>query len=166
MVPSAEGLSLKALQARVQQVLREHHVLTLATHDGESVWAAALFYAHEGLDLYLLSKPGSRHARSLEREPRAAVTIQRDYDDWPRIVGIQAEGRVAALDGDDRAHARAVYAAKFPFVGRLGGAPAAIAEALNQVHWYRFRPERLYLIDNSLGFGHRDELPISAAPPA
>lgn len=147
-----------ALHERVHQVLREHHVLTLATRDGESVWAAALFYAHEGLDLYFLSRPGTRHALNLVRAPQAAVTIQRDYDDWPRIVGLQAEGLVVQLDGDERAHARAVYAAKFPFVGRLGAAPAAIAEALNRVHWYRFTPQRLYLVDNSLGFGHRDEL--------
>lgn len=149
---------MNALTDRVQRVLREHHVLTLATRDGDAVWAAALFYAHDGLDLYFLSKPGSRHAGNLARNPRCAATIQRDYDDWPRIVGIQAEGEVVTLDGDARAHARAVYTARFPFVGRLGGAPAAIAEALNQVHWYRFRPRRLYLIDNSLGFGHREEM--------
>lgn len=150
-----------ALHERVQCVLSEHHVLTLATRDGDAVWAAALFYAHEGLDLYFLSKPDSRHAGNLARAPHCAVTIQRDYDDWPSIVGIQAEGTVVPLDGDQRAHARAVYAAKFPFIARLGGAPVAIAEALNQVYWYRFTPQRLFLIDNSLGFGHRDELACS-----
>lgn len=148
----------ESLRERVQRVLHEHHVLTLATRDGDAVWAAALFYAHEGLDLYFLSKPGSRHAADLAREPRCAVTIQRDYDDWPRIVGIQAEGETVALEGDERAHAREVYGRKFPLIGRLGAAPVKIAEALAQVHWYRFRPQRLYLIDNSLGFGHRDEV--------
>jgi len=146
-----------ALYERVQQVLREHHVMTLATRDGDAVWAAALFYAHDGLDLHFLSKPGSRHASELAREPRSAVTIQRDYDDWPRIVGIQAEGLVVQLQDDELAHAREVYRRKFP-LDRLGAASAAIAEALTRVQWYRFRPRRLFLIDNSLGFGHRDEL--------
>jgi uncharacterized protein YhbP (UPF0306 family) len=149
---------MTSLHERVQQALHEHHVLTLATHDGHSPWAAAVFYAHEGLDFYFLSKRDSRHALAIAKAPRCAITIQRDYDDWPTIVGIQAEGEVVTLDGEARGHARAVYAAKFPFVDRFGGAPAAIAQALDLVHWYRFRPQQMFLIDNSRGFGHREEV--------
>jgi len=30
-----------------------------------------------------------------------------------------------------------------------------------KVDWYELRPSRLYLIDNSLGLGHRDEVALS-----
>lgn len=144
-----------ALRERVQHLLQQHHVMTLATH-GHAPWAAAVFYAPDGLDLIFLSKPRSRHVQDLAHDARCAVTIQRDYTDWPQITGLQAEGLVNELHGAARDHARTLYARRFPVVG--GSAPAAIAQALALVGWYRFRPRRLYLIDNSLGFGHRDEL--------
>lgn len=151
-------MSEGALRERVVRLLQTHHVMTLATHDGRTPWAAAVFYAPDALDLVFLSKPGSRHGRNLAHDPRCAVTIQRDYSDWPQIAGIQAEGACAELQGAERARARALYGERFPVAGGAASIPAAIAQALARVRWYRFRPQRLYLIDNSLGFGHRDEL--------
>ena len=151
-----------ALRERVAAFLREHHVMTLATQGEAGIWAAAVFFAADGLDLVFLSSPKSRHAEDLARDARVAVTIQRDYADWPQITGIQAEGVVEALDGPARDRARTLYGERFPVVGRAAGVPAAIAEALARVRWYRFRPRRLYLIDNRLGFGHRDELDCGA----
>jgi hypothetical protein len=31
---------------------------------------------------------------------------------------------------------------------------------MSKIAWYKVIVERLYLIDNSLGMGHRDEVPI------
>jgi len=146
------------LRRRAIALLQDHHVMTLATFDGEAPWAAAVFYASDGLDLVFLSKPQTRHARHLAANARCAVTIQRDYSDWPQIKGIQAEGLCTELLGAEREHAIALYGQRFPLVGRAASAPPTIARALALVAWYRFRPRRLYLIDNSLGFGHRDEL--------
>lgn len=167
------------LPTRVDAFVQSHHVMTLATVGAQGPWAAAVFYAPQrrpdrrstrtpdripggtpdgtptGWTMVFLSSPRSRHAVNLAHDARVAVTIQRDVDDWRQITGVQAEGRVERLDGDARDAARALYAERFPFVAV---APARIAEALARVHWYRFVPARLYLIDNRLGFGHRDEL--------
>jgi len=51
-----------------------------------------------------------------------------------------------------------LYGRKFPLVGSRGKLPVAIAAALQRVRWYRLEPQRLYFIDNSRGFGHRDEI--------
>ena len=150
-----------ALHARVDAFLAAHHVMTLATVGEHGPWAAAVFYAPQRSascwDLFFLSAPRTRHAADLARDPRVAITIQRDYDDWPEITGVQAEGRVERLDGDARDHARALYAQRFPLVAR---APARIAEALARVQWYRVVPARMFLIDNRLGFGNRDEVDL------
>lgn len=150
--------------ARLQAFLQSHHVMTLATVGTDGPWAAAVFYAIEttpaGRALLFLSSPRSRHAEHLARDARVAVTIQRDYDDWPEITGVQAEGTVERIAGAAADAARARYAERFPLVAR---APARIAEALARVHWYRFVPLRLYLIDNRLGFGHRDEIDCGRA---
>ncbi|GAB4436023.1 MAG: hypothetical protein Kow0031_17770 [Anaerolineae bacterium] len=135
--------------------LKQHNVMTLATNGAEGVWAAAVFYVNDGFSLYFLSAPGSRHGLNLAGNPAAAVTIQADYRAWPDIKGIQAEGEVVRLAGRAQAHAIGLYARKFPLIV---DAPPAIARALGKVAWYQFAPHRLYFIDNSVGFGHRDQI--------
>ena len=147
-----------ALRESVHDYLHSHHVATLATMAADGPWAAAVFYVSEGNRLYFLSSPNSRHCRNLGRDARAAATIQADYSDWAEIKGVQLEGTVSLLDGTAEARARRLYAEKFPFVGPLGRAPAAIVAALARVRWYCLEPKRLFFIDNSAGFGRRDEI--------
>ncbi len=138
--------------------LQAHHVMTLATHGSDGPWAAAVFYVSDGFTLYFLSAPASRHATAIAAPARVAITVQEDYADWPQIKGIQAEGLACEVSGDEEKRARRLYGDKYPVVGKLALAPAAIVKALAKVRWYRFVPERLYFIDNSAGFGHRDEI--------
>ncbi len=134
-----------------------HNVMTLATHGPEGVWAAAVFYASDGFNLFFLSAGHTRHAGNMAIEPRVAATIQEDYADWSAIKGIQLEGMARLLAGAERAAAVALYADKFQFIKQP---VAAIEKALAGVNWYHLSPERLYFIDNSRGFGHRNELDL------
>lgn len=147
-----------ALRQRVLRYLRAHHVMTLATRGDDGPWAAAVFYVNDGFTLYCLSAPTSRHCLHVAQHPRVAATIHEDYADWPQIRGIQLEGIASELAGEDADRARRLYADKYPIVGKLAQAPAAIVEAMAKIRWYRIVPERLYFIDNSAGFGHRDEI--------
>ena len=150
------------LKARVLALLGEHHVMTLATVGADGPWAAAVFYAHDDLRLYFLSAPTSRHAVNLAAEPRVAATIQRDYDDWPGIRGLQLAGTVRQVAAADEARVRTLYQQRYPLVGGGAGVPRAIMEALNKIRWYEFVPEDIYLIDNRLGFAHREHLSPSS----
>jgi uncharacterized protein len=145
----------------VADYLGAHHVMTLATHGVEGPWASAVFYANDGASLIFLSAPGTRHCRNLAQDSRCAATIQEDCNDWKRIKGIQLEGRVVQLQGDEEKRARHLYGEKFPIVGAAAVIPPAIVEALARVRWFRLTPERLHFIDNSKGFGHRDEIDLS-----
>jgi len=149
-----------ALPRRAAAYLASHHVMTLATHGAGGAWAAALFYANEDFRLYFLSSPASRHCANIALDPRVAVTVQEDYADWSAIQGIQMEGVAAELSGEERAHAQRLYAARVPLLARLAEAPAAILEAFARVHLYRIEPRRIWFIDNSAGFGHRDEVDL------
>ena len=142
---------------RTLSYLEAHHVMTLATHGPEGLWAAAVFYASDGFRLYFLSAGHTRHARNMAASPRVAATIQEDYADWAAIKGIQLEGTVRHLEGRERETAIVLYAGKFDF---LKQPVAAIEAALSRVNWYCLSPDRLYLIDNSHGFGHRDEIEL------
>jgi hypothetical protein len=68
--------------------------MTLATVGEDGPWAAAVFYAHD--DCASISSPRRPRAtrRTWRAEPRVAATIQRDYDDWPGIRGLQLVGTV------------------------------------------------------------------------
>ncbi|GIK25928.1 MAG: UPF0306 protein [Betaproteobacteria bacterium] len=149
-----------SLRERVLALLGEHHVMTLATVGADGPWAAAVFYAHEDLRLYFLSSPTSRHAENLARDPRAAATIQRDYDDWPGIRGLQLAGTVRAVAREDEARVRALYQERYPLIGGGAGVPRKLLEALDKIRWYEFVPDDIHLIDNTLGFAHREHLPV------
>lgn len=148
-----------ALRSRVLALLAEHHVMTLATVGADGPWAAAVFYAHEDLRLYFLSSPTSRHAENLARDARAAATIQRDYDDWPGIRGLQLEGTVREIARADETRVRALYQERYPLIGGGAGVPRKLLEALDKIRWYEFVPKDIHLIDNTLGFAHREHLP-------
>lgn len=150
----------EGLRARVQGYLQQHHVATLATSGSDGIWAAAVFYVSDGCTLYFLSSPGSRHCLNLTHSAQVALTIQEDYADWPDIRGVQIEGVVSEIAGVEQEQARRLYGQKFPVVGKLAQAPAAIVKALAKVRWYKVAPRRLFFIDNSAGFGHRDELDL------
>ncbi len=149
--------------SKAQLYLQKHNVATLATSEGRFPWAAAIFYASDGHILYFLSSPTSRHALNLNQNPQVAVTIQEDYSDWLEIKGVQIEGVASEISGTEEQRARMLYGQKFPVIGKLAQAPAAIVKALAKVRWYKIVPQKMYFIDNSLGLGNRDEieLPIS-----
>lgn len=142
----------------VADYLTGHHVMTLATQGAEGPWAAAVFYVNDGCSLIFLSSPNTRHCRNLAQDARCAATIQEDYREWPQIKGIQLEGRIRELQGEEERSAQHLYGEKFPIVGPLAKVPPAIVKALARVRWFRLIPDRFYYIDNSRGFGHRDEI--------
>ncbi len=150
------------LPPEVAEFLAAHHVMTLATQGASGPWAAAVFYARDGDDLVFLSSLSSRHCTDLAADSRCAATIHGETLDWRSIRGIQLEGHVGELTGDDRARAQQLYAERFPFI-RPGGAPAAIAAALARVRWYRLRIARLHFIDNARGFGQRQQFEAQEA---
>lgn len=149
---------MNASVQRALDYLAAHRVATVATHGPEGPWAAAVFYASRGFDLYFLSSPRSRHAGDIALSGRAAATVQEDYAEWSEIMGIQLEGAVEMLSGSEEARAKSLYASKFPFTSGAAAAPDAIVTALARVRWYRLVATRAWFVDNTLGFGHRDQV--------
>ena len=147
-----------AARARALDYLAAHRVMTLATHGDQGPWAAGVFYVNDGFDLYFVSSPASRHGRELAANAQAAAAVHEDYAGWQEIKGVQLEGAVVPLAQAEQARARELYGRKFPLVGDPATAPAAIAAAFAKVHWYRLVAARGYFVDNSSGFGHRDQV--------
>lgn len=143
------------VRQRALAYLQQHHVMTLATVGADGVWAAAVFYANEGVKLYFLSAGHTRHAQSMHLNSKVAATIQENYKDWTAIQGIQLAGTVHRLQGAAMADAIALYRRRHPFL--VEGHPE-IEQAFTKVNWYCLVPQQLFFIDNSKGLGHRDEI--------
>lgn len=148
------------LKKEVLAYLDNHNVMTLATTGPEGLWAAAVFYVNDDFTFYFLSAPTSRHSRNIVAHSGVAATIQKDYRDWPEIKGIQLEGLAHRLEGAARRKAVKLYGTKFPLVGNLKQAPLEIIRAMRKIAWYKVVPTKMYFVDNSRGFGHRDEISL------
>jgi uncharacterized protein YhbP (UPF0306 family) len=149
-----------ALAERVAAFLDAHHVMSLATLGPHGPHAASLFYARDGLALLWVSDGASRHSVELEADGRAAATIAHDYSDYAMIRGVQAGGRARRLADDvERARARKILEARFPFLKKL--ADAGVRDSYARAHIYRLDVDRFVLIDNSRGFGHKDVLDLA-----
>jgi len=151
------------LKEQILDYLRSHNTMTLATTVGDLPWAATVFFASEDLHLYFFSAPDSRHCQNLAANPRVAVTIQEDYQDWRKIKGIQLEGRVSLVDGVlEKTKAMVIYAAKYPEIIKLFTNPASglFYKAFLKVKFYCVMPDKVFFIDNAQGFGKRQELTI------
>jgi uncharacterized protein YhbP (UPF0306 family) len=142
---------------RALAYIQGHNVVTLATTGPDGIWAAAVFYAEVAFTLYFLSAEHTRHARNVAYQSRIAATIQEDYADWPDIQGIQLEGTVRKLSGEEKERAIGRYQVKYPFIAQP---VPKLMSALNKVSWYVLEPQRLFFVDNTRGFGHRDEIKL------
>lgn len=149
-----------SLMRSAAKYLGAHHVMTLATQGTKGPWAAAVFYATDGDTLIFLSSPNSRHCRNLALDSRCAATIQDNPSNWRQIQGIQIEGCVRQLQRKEKLRAQQIYGEKFPVVGERAKFLPSITEALTKIAWFKLVPERLYFVDNSKGFGHRDEIEL------
>jgi len=149
---------------RLLTFLADHDTMTVATVDREGQpQAAAVFYAaDERVQLYFLSSPNSRHSQNLQRNSRVAATVHGDGQPWQEIQGLQIEGtaeRVASVQ--ELARAARVYARRFPFLKDIltgtGDGPPILRGPVASSRFYVLRPAWIRLIDNSQGFGYREE---------
>ena len=153
-----------SLKQQVLDYLKSHNTMTLATCAGDAPWAATVFFASDDLRLYFFSAPESRHCQNLAGNGRVAVTIQEDYQDWRAIKGIQLEGRAESVDSlIEKTKALAIYARKYPDAIKLFTDPTSgvFHKAFLKVKFYCVTPEKLFFIDNSQGFGKRQELALA-----
>ena len=149
-------LPVNRIQERLLAFLREHQVLTLAVVvDDGSPYAAALFYAvDKDMRFYVATDPATCHGQAMLADGKVAGAIQPDRQQWHEITGIQFRGRCWQLAGEQRARAWTIYTARFAFL-REGNA-ILTAELAKTAIWC-IEPDWMRLIDNRLGFGHKDE---------
>ncbi len=141
----------------------EVSTLTLATSNNNAPWAATVFFvADSKFNIYFVSDHRTQHGRDMVANEQVAATINPDCDNWHAVAGLQIRGKVAIVEGMERAKALAIYFRKFPQIDALFAKPegeheVTIAARLKAANFYKITPELIRVIDNEQGFGWREE---------
>jgi uncharacterized protein YhbP (UPF0306 family) len=154
----------EADRVAVRRMLESHNTLTLATCREGRPWSATVFFVSDpDFNLYFVSDRRTRHAQDMLANPRVALAVDVDVDNWNDVRGLQIEGDAVPLEGTPRAAALARYLARFASVRALFDAPKTrdeetIARRLQHTDFWQVAPRYIRLIDNSRSFGFRIEL--------
>ena len=148
---------------QIAAFLADQTTLTLATTNADgSVHACDVFYAQDGdLALYLLSDPKTQHIQNMLRTPRVSATVHGASRGWENIRGAQLVGDAERVsDTAERVRAFGLYTAKYPFVRQWLASTNDLGQAIKMVgtvDLYKLKPHWLRWIDNTQGFGHKEE---------
>jgi uncharacterized protein len=146
----------RILRSEFHEFMSKLNVMTLAYQDANGPGACAVWYAvAPDLTCYFLSTTNTQHGRAMEPGANVAFTVQKDNQDWRQIQGVQGKGYCHILAPEQRESGWQTYSARFPFVLQTFG---NIASALALVSIWSITPSWLRLIDNTKGFGHKEEL--------
>ncbi len=148
-----------------KDLVRSQTTVTLATARGGVPWAAPVYYVNAGFNLYFFSSPESRHIQESSAAARVAAAIYCPASSWQEIRGVQMSGQISPVPmGPEALRAFRAYMRKYPFTAHFFAPGHGIdLGALVQrfrVRLYRFEPDLVYYLDNSIRFGFREEVPI------
>jgi uncharacterized protein YhbP (UPF0306 family) len=100
------------------EYLNSHSLLFLATASSSgNVHVAPMFYATEDRSIFFSAADSTVTAANLKANPTACIAVADSVSDWSKARGLQIEGTVTELAGDDEAKAGSLFSAKFPHLG-------------------------------------------------
>ncbi|HYA40597.1 MAG TPA: pyridoxamine 5'-phosphate oxidase family protein [Syntrophobacteraceae bacterium] len=153
----------KELKSLAVYLIEEQSTMTLATASARGPWAAPIYYTFLGSAFYFFSDPSSRHIVDSLESGRASAAIFAQASSWQDIRGLQMSGVVQAVSvGATALRAVRSYLRKFPFTTEFFKPGDTID--LNafadrfRVRLYRFKPDLVYYLDNSIKFGFREKV--------
>ena len=150
-------------EALALSLIEEQHTMTLATSGAKGPWAAPVYYIFLEPAFYFFSKPTSRHIEESLESRRASAAIFAHVFSWQEIRGLQMSGAVEAVSpGSSALRAIRSYLGKFPFTKNFFNPSEPIdLNAFSgrfRVRLYRFEPDLVYYLDNSIRFGFRERV--------
>jgi uncharacterized protein len=155
-----------AIADRIRAFLAQHTTLTLATvgQTGEPAAAAVFYAADDALNLYFLSEERTEHGQNMVRQGKVAGTIQADEQDWRSIRGLQLRGQARIVNPNELVHATTTYGRRFAFVATLlagQSGTGVLTGPLARARFWVLQPTWLRLVDNTVRFGHKEELRLA-----
>lgn len=127
---------------KISTFLNEHHVLTLATSDGDELSACSLFYSYssEKNSFVVASSDDTTHIKHINKNKKIAGNILLETKEVGKIQGVQFRGEFLELDDSEL---RSLYFKTFPY-----------ALAMNPKLWL-IKVDYFKMTDNRFGFGKK-----------
>ncbi len=157
---------LKNLIQRIELSLTNHYTISIATAAKEESWSASVFYvSDQKLNIYFISFDESKHIQGILKNKKVSATINQDVSDWMQIKGLQLQGVAYKVPEQHRKNILNAYRQKFDSIHELLDLPKTddekkIAKQFNSISLFCFEPHWIRLLDNSLGFGSKEEIEI------
>jgi len=134
--------------AALADILSLNRLLALSTvsPEGEAHINTAFFAFDERFTVYLLSPPGSEHARHLLANPSAAASIYDSRQSKDERRGVQLFGRMSQLEGEAADRALTCFGARFD---DIAGAASSADELFDRrgLKFFGLVPERAKVFD-------------------
>ena len=134
-----------------QKFIEMHNTMTLATIGKDRPSAAAVFYApiKKGKSLVFVSSEKSEHILNSSNNSSCAATIQQDGLEWTAIKGLQIKGKIVIANEKYWKD----YFERYDYIK----SDSTLSKALEKVKLYELKIEWVRIIDNTKGFGNREE---------
>nr|WP_244987288.1 YhbP family protein [Winslowiella toletana] len=131
--------------ATIGDYLQQQHVLTLCSGERDSLWCASCFYVfdRDEVAFLLMSASSTEHGALMQQQALVAGTVSDQTKTVALIRGVQYQGEVSCLSGDEAQRARTHYQRRFP-----------LAKLITTPVW-KIRINRLKMTNNRLGFGRK-----------
>lgn len=141
--PDSDGW--KMIDRRIVKFFRKHHVLTIATVNGNEPWCANCFYVYmeDENALVFTTDRETRHGKEFAANPFVAGSVVLETWITGKIQGIQFQGIVSELQGERLEKARSLYLKRFPVAALMDTCLWAVDLTL------------IKMTDNRLGFGKK-----------
>ncbi|OGY25231.1 MAG: hypothetical protein A2864_02180 [Candidatus Woykebacteria bacterium RIFCSPHIGHO2_01_FULL_39_12] len=140
------------LKQYILDYLGENRLMTLATAENNTPWAASVMFAYDtDLNLYFISDPDTRKAQNLLNNPSVSVAINQHQKTPGKILGIQLEGTAHMLDKNKSQNELELFKKRFDWAD----------DYLHDHELYKIKPEKIYYLDDELfGPGGREILVV------
>ena len=148
-----------------RQLIAEQTTLTLATAQGDTAWAAPVYYVFLNATFYFLSRPDSRHIQEALGNDQASAAVHVPAATWQEIKGLQMAGRIRAVKpGMEAVRVLKAYLNKYPFTTDFFKESTSLdLQSFTDrfgVRLYGFTPTLVYYLDNQIKFAFRQEVSI------
>lgn len=138
---------MEAIDTRIVEFIKEHHVLTLAVARENIPWCATCFYVYmPDQNLFVFtSDDDTRHVKDVLESGnyRVAGAIALETKMVGKIRGIQFAGILRKLQDKELLKARKAYLKQFPIA------------RLTKLELWSLEPHIIKMTDNRLGFGKK-----------
>ena len=149
------------LHTKILKLLDQHRLMSLATLRPDG-WpqTTTVGYVSDGLNLYFMCGKNSQKAKNLARDNRVSLAIDSDTSDPMAICGLSMAARATPVMDQEliRRTMLTMLPKKYPEYLKMMG-----QLDLGGVAVFRLSPEVISVLDYSKGFGHTDQVTVSAA---